>query len=52
MVAGGIAILVEVIAVFIKGFGLFNAVGIVGGVLAIICAKSMSGNANEPIETA
>lgn len=51
MVAGGIAILVEVIAVFIKGFGLFNAVGIVGGVLAIICAKSMSGNANAPIET-
>ncbi|WP_154222934.1 hypothetical protein [Marinicella rhabdoformis] len=52
MIAGGMAILGEVIGILITAFGITNIVGIVGGVLAIICAKSMGGGAEQPIETA
>ena len=51
MVAGGVAILAEVIGILITNFGITNLVGLVGGALAIYCAKTMGGNANEPIET-
>ncbi len=43
MVAGGMAILAEVIGILITNFGVTNTIGLVGGVLAIICAKSMGG---------
>lgn len=45
MVAGGMAILAEVIGILITNFGVTNTVGLVGGVLAIISAKSMGGAA-------
>lgn len=41
MVAGAMAILAEVIGILITNFGVTNILGLVGGVLAIICAKSM-----------
>src|SRR5690554_3068350 len=52
MVAGGVVILAEVIGIMITNFGITNVVGLVGGALAIYCAKSMGGHANAPIETA
>ncbi len=51
MMAGGVAILVEVIGILITHFGITNVVGLVGGALAIYCAKTMGANANAPIET-
>jgi len=49
MVAGGMAILAEVIGILITQFGIFNILGLVGGALAIIAAKSMGG-AVAPVE--
>ncbi|MFC3193799.1 hypothetical protein ACFODZ_06060 [Marinicella sediminis] len=43
MVAGAMAILAEVIGILITNFGVTNILGLVGGVLAIIAAKSMGG---------
>ncbi len=45
MIAGAMAILAEVIGILITNFGVTNILGLVGGVLAIICAKSMGGAA-------
>ena len=50
MVAGGMAILAEVIGILITTFGVTNIVGLVGGVLAILAAKSMSGGVVAPVE--
>ncbi len=50
MVAGGMAILAEVIGILITNFGVTNIVGLVGGVLAIIAAKSMSNGVVSPVE--
>ncbi|MGJ8664515.1 MAG: hypothetical protein ACSHWU_12740 [Marinicella sp.] len=50
MIAGGMAILAEVIGVLITTFGITNLVGIVGGVLAIIAAKSMGQGSAEVVE--
>ncbi len=51
MIAGGVAILAEVIGILITTFGVTNVLGLVGGVLAIIAAKSMgSGIAPPPVE--
>ncbi len=49
MVAGGMAILAEVIGILITTFGVTNILGLVGGVLAIIAAKSMSGGVVPPV---
>lgn len=49
MVAGAMAILAEVIGILITQFGVTNILGLVGGVLAIIAAKSMGG-AVAPVE--
>lgn len=47
MVAGGIAILVEVVgAAAFTGFGIFKLVGIIGGVLALLAAKGFSAPGN------
>lgn len=48
MVAGGIAILAEVIGILITNFGVTNVLGLVGGALAIIAAKSMSSGGTPP----
>ena len=48
MVAGIIAIVAEVIGILITAFGVTNIIGLVGGLLAIIAAKSMSGAATPP----
>ncbi len=45
MVAGGMAIVAEVIGILITQFGVTNTIGLVGGILAIISAKSMGGAA-------
>ena len=50
MVAGGMAIVAEVIGILITTFGITNLVGIVGGVLAIIAAKSMGQGSAEVVE--
>ncbi|GJM06214.1 MAG: hypothetical protein DHS20C09_22100 [marine bacterium B5-7] len=50
MVAGGMAIVAEVIGILITTFGITNLVGIVGGVLAIIAAKSMGQNSSAVVE--
>lgn len=51
MVAGGMAILAEVIGILITKFGVMNILGLVGGILAILAAKSMgTGPAIEPVE--
>lgn len=51
LIAGGMAILAEVIGIFISSFGLTNILGLVGGILAILAAKSMgTGPAPEPTE--
>lgn len=51
MVAGGMAIVAEVIGILITTFGITNIVGLVAGILAIISAKNMGiGSAPEPIE--
>jgi hypothetical protein len=52
MIAGGMAILAEVIGILITTFGVTNLVGLVGGILAILAAKGMgsSGPAIEPAE--
>ncbi len=50
LVAGGMAIVAEVIGILITTFGITNLVGIVGGVLAIIAAKSMGGPSAAPVE--
>ena len=50
MVAGGMAILAEVIGILITTFGVTNILGLVGGVLAIIAAKSMTGGVVPPVE--
>ncbi|MCF6300441.1 MAG: hypothetical protein L3J52_04910 [Proteobacteria bacterium] len=42
LIVGGVAILAEVIGMMISTFGITNILGLVGGVLAIITAKSMS----------
>jgi hypothetical protein len=49
MIAGGVAILAEVIGILITNFGIMNILGLVGGALAIIAAKSM-GSAAAPVE--
>ena len=48
MVAGIMAIVAEVIGILITTFGVTNIIGLVGGLLAIIAAKSMSGAATPP----
>ena len=51
MIAGGIAILAEVIGILITKFGVTNIIGLVGGIMAILAAKSMgTGPAPEPAE--
>ncbi len=51
MIAGGMAILAEVIGALISSFGVMNILGLVGGIMAIIAAKSMGGgSAPEPVE--
>ncbi|TDR22406.1 hypothetical protein [Marinicella litoralis] len=45
MVAGGMAIVAEVIGILVTQFGVTNTIGLVGGILAIISAKSMGGSA-------
>jgi hypothetical protein len=51
MIAGGMAILAEVIGILITTFGVTNLVGLVGGILAILAAKGMgTGPAPEPAE--
>ena len=51
MIAGGMAIVAEVIGILITNFGITNIVGLVAGILAIISAKSMGvGSAPEPVE--
>jgi hypothetical protein len=51
LIAGGMAILAEVIGIFITGFGFFKIIGLVGGALAILAAKGMgTGPAPEPAE--
>ncbi|MCF6288266.1 MAG: hypothetical protein L3J53_03395 [Proteobacteria bacterium] len=51
MIAGGMAIAAEVIGILITTFGIMNILGLVGGILAILAAKSMgSGSAPEPLE--
>jgi hypothetical protein len=51
LIAGGMAILAEVIGILITTFGLTNIIGIVGGILAILAAKAMgTGPAPEPAE--
>ncbi|MCF6288864.1 MAG: hypothetical protein L3J53_06475 [Proteobacteria bacterium] len=49
MIAGGMAILAEVIGSLISSFGVMNILGLVGGILAIIAAKGMgAGSVPEP----
>ena len=51
MIAGGMAILAEVIGSLISTFGVMNILGLVGGILAILAAKGMgAGSAPEPEE--
>ncbi|MFK8010667.1 MAG: hypothetical protein AB8B80_01415 [Marinicellaceae bacterium] len=51
MVAGGMAIAAEAIGSMISTFGVTNIIGLVGGIMAIIAAKGMSGgSAPEPVE--
>jgi len=51
LIAGGMAILAEVIGIFISSFGLTNLLGLIGGILAILAAKTMgTGPAPEPTE--
>ena len=51
MIAGGMAILAEVIGILITKFGVTNIIGLVGGIMAILAAKSMgTGPAPEPTE--
>ena len=51
VIAGGIAILAEVIGILITKFGVTNIIGLVGGIMAILAAKSMgTGPAPEPTE--
>jgi len=53
MVAGVMAIAAEVIGILISSFGVMNILGLVGGILAIIAAKGMSGgSAPEPADVA
>jgi hypothetical protein len=41
MVAGGLAAAVEVIGIVLTAFGVTNLIGIIGGILAILAAKSI-----------
>ena len=51
MIAGGMAILAEVIGSLITSFGVMNILGLVGGIMAIIAAKGMgAGSAPEPVD--
>lgn len=51
MIAGGLAILAEVIGILIVKFGVMNILGLLGGVLAILAAKGMgAGSAPEPMD--
>ena len=51
MIAGGMAILAEVIGSLISSFGVMNILGLVGGILAIIAAKGMGvGSPPEPVD--
>lgn len=51
MIAGGMAILAEVIGSLISSFGVMNILGLVGGILAILAAKGMgAGSAPEPVD--
>ncbi len=50
VVAGGMAIIAEVIGILLTAFGIINLIGLVGGVLAIIAAKSMSGQPSPAVE--
>jgi len=51
MVAGGMAILAEVIGILITTFGVTNLVGLVGGIMAVLAAKGMGGgSAPEPMD--
>jgi hypothetical protein len=49
MIAGGMAILAELIGSYISGFGLLKIIGLVGGIMAVLAAKGMgAGSAPEP----
>jgi len=49
MVAGVVAIAAELIGILIISFGILNVLGIVGGVLAIIAAKSIGQSITEDV---
>ena len=46
--AGAMAIVIEVIAIVVTGFGIMKIPGIVAGILAIIAAKSYTEGGSEP----
>jgi hypothetical protein len=51
MIAGVMAIAIEVIGSLITSFGVMNILGLVAGIMAIIAAKSMgTGPAPEPVD--
>lgn len=51
MIAGAMAVLAEVIGSLMTSFGVMNIIGLVGGIMAILAAKSMgTGPAPEPAE--
>jgi len=49
-IAGGVAILAEVIGIYIFAFGIMNVIGLVGGVLALIAAKTVGKISEAPEE--
>jgi len=52
MIAGGVAIAAEMMSIYITSFGIMNVLGIVGGALALIAAKSIGNKiVEEPAET-
>ena len=48
LAAGVMAIIIEVIAIFVTGFGIMKIPGIVTGILVIIAAKSYTEGGSEP----
>jgi len=51
VIAGAVAIVAELLSIYITSFGFMNVLGIVGGTLALIAAKSIGNKlAEEPIE--
>lgn len=51
LAAGGMAIAAEVIGILLTNFGITNVIGLVGGIMAIIAAKSLK-SAQAPIDEA